>query len=58
MAQVILKVVIEHDDPHDGLGEDLQHAVETMLNDSGELSGELYLNYGIKGISVVFEDVV
>lgn len=58
MPQVVLQVLIEVDDAHAAIGDDLQEAVRTMLVDSGELSGAFFAEHDIKDINVVFEDVV
>lgn len=58
MAQVVLQVLVEVDDVHEGLGEEIQSAVLGMLTDTGEISGEFFYTHGVKDVSVVFEDIV
>lgn len=58
MAQVVLQVLVEVNDVHEGLGEELQAAVLGMLTDTGEISGEFFHVHGIKDVTVVFEDIV
>lgn len=58
MATIILQVLIEVDDVHDSIGDDLKEAVRSLIVDSGELSGAFFAEHGVKDVTVVFEDVV
>lgn len=55
MAQVILQVLLEVEDAHEAIGDDLQSAVYELLTES---LPELCSEYGVQNVSVVFEDVV
>ena len=56
--QLILQVVIDVPELGPEEPEEISERVSTLLNDSGELSGQLYQDFGITNITVVFEDIV
>lgn len=59
MSSIVLQVMIHIQDGHDVPDpSEVVSAVEDILLNSGELSGQLFQNHRIKDIDVAFEDVV
>lgn len=58
MSQVILQVCVEVGDLKEGDAERIAEKVNTLINDSGELSGAFYQEFGVVVATTVFEDVV
>lgn len=55
MAFVVLQVMLEVQDPHDSIGDDLQSALTELID---EKLPELSLAHGVDAFNIVFEDVV
>lgn len=59
MSSIVLQVMIHIQDGYDVPDpSEVAYAVEDILVNSGELSGQLYQNHHIKDIDVAVEDVV
>jgi hypothetical protein len=58
MSQVIIQVIVDVPDLQEGDAERIAEGVGNLINDSGELSGEFYQEFGVTEVTTVFEDVV